>query len=474
MQRLFLSLFVVIVFASSPLYVSASHEVTLDAETLVPGVSISFSPRSGSFVEGSTFQVPIVLDTNGNSINGIEVRLNYDSERLAITQASTGQSIIGVWVEPPTYDNSRGTASYVGVVPGGVVTESGVIGTITFRAKSAGRAVVSVRSDSNILLNNGLGSPATVEKGRAEYAIITKPPAGVSVYSETHPSQSSWYNNNSPVIAWDHEQGILGYSYSIDNKPNTIPDNVISSTDSIKSFENLSDGLWYFHIKSNKNGVWGSTTHFLVRIDTTPPARFTPQVNYVLATVVSMTRTLVSFFTTDNLSGVERYEVGVIDKGAPATQSPAFVEAQSPFQISAPSEKGMTVVVRAIDRAGNVRDETVDVMPPSSFVRLIESNLIYLLFGAIALVIIGFLTRFYFGHHIETHVRRVIKVLPVKMIRPMQSQPLENTSQTIDLRPHEAIEPTPAEAVQAEVAPVASREEGVEKKPTASEDVQPS
>jgi hypothetical protein len=79
-----------------------------------------------------------VLDTNGTSINGIEVRLNFDSDRLAIVQASTGQSIVGVWVEPPTYDNTRGTASYVGVIPNGIVTDSGVIGTITFRAKSAG------------------------------------------------------------------------------------------------------------------------------------------------------------------------------------------------------------------------------------------------------------------------------------------------------------------------------------------------
>ena len=179
------ALLIFVLSLPGPLFAAS---VTIDASTLVPNVAVSFSPRSGSFEEGSTFQVPIVLDTNGTSINGIEVRLNFDADRLSIVQASTGQSIVGVWVEPPTYDNTRGTASYVGVIPNGIVTESGVIGTITFRAKSPGRATLSVRSDSNILLNDGLGSPATLEKGRAEYSVIPKAPGGASVYSETHPS----------------------------------------------------------------------------------------------------------------------------------------------------------------------------------------------------------------------------------------------------------------------------------------------
>jgi hypothetical protein len=395
-------LFPSVVFAAS---------VTVDASTLVPNVAVSFSPRSGSFEEGSTFQVPIVLDTNGTSINGIEVRLNFDSDRLAIVQASTGQSIVGVWVEPPTYDNTRGTASYVGVIPNGIVTDSGVIGTITFRAKSAGRAVVSVRSDSNILLNDGLGSPATLEKGRAEYVLIPKAPNGASVYSETHPSQSSWYNNNSPVISWETEAGVTGFSYVLDNKPNTIPGNTVSDTGTTKGYENLADGLWYFHIKAFKNGVWGGTTHFLVRIDTTPPARFKPQVNYVVAAVVLVNRTLVSFFTSDNLSGVDHYEVGVIDKSSAPTESPVFVDAESPFQVPSASVSGVTVIVRAIDKAGNVRDESIDVRPPNAIAQFLESYLVWILLLVLALIVLFFGGRYIFGHHVFENMIRALQLV---------------------------------------------------------------
>lgn len=385
--------------------------VTVDASTLVPNVAVSFSPRSGSFEEGSTFQVPIVLDTNGASINGLEVRLNFDADRLSIVQASTGQSIVGVWVEPPTYDNTRGTASYVGVIPNGIVTDSGVIGTITFRAKSTGRAVVSVRSDSNVLLNDGLGSPATLEKGRAEYTVIAKAPGGASVYSETHPSQTSWYNNNSPVISWDVEQGVTGFSYVLDNKPNTVPANTVTDTGTTKGYENLADGLWYFHIKAYKNGVWGGTTHFLVRIDTTPPARFKPQVNYVVAAVVLVNRTLVSFFTSDNLSGVDHYEVGVIDKSSAPTASPVFVDAESPFQVPSASVSGVTVIVRAVDKAGNVRDESIDVRPPNAIAQFLEGYLVWILLLILLLIVVFFGGRYIFGHHVFENMIRALQLV---------------------------------------------------------------
>ncbi len=409
--------------------------VTVDAATLVPNVAVSFSPRTGSFEEGSTFQVPIVLDTNGTSINGIEVRLNFDSDRLSIVQASTGQSIIGVWVEPPAYDNTRGTASYVGVVPNGIVTDSGVIGTITFRAKATGRAVVTVRSDSNILLNDGLGSPATLEKGRAEYAIIPKAPGGVSVYSETHPSQSSWYNNNSPVFAWDSDPGVTGFSYVLDTKPNTVPRNTISGSETAKGFDTLADGLWYFHIKAFKNGVWGGTTHFLVRIDTTPPARFKPQVNYVLAAAVLVNRTLVSFFTTDNLSGVDRYEVGIIDKAAPPTESPVFVDAESPFQVPAMSSSGVTVIVRALDKAGNVRDESVDVRPPTAFGQFLEDYLMWLLLIVLLLIILGFAIRYFYGHHIIENLQKAWALVRRDIAREEMKEAEKDAAAVSDVPP---------------------------------------
>ncbi|MBY0110560.1 cohesin domain-containing protein [Patescibacteria group bacterium] len=378
----------------------------IDASTLLPRVSITFSPASGTFTEGSTFEVPITLNTNGLSVNTIEVRVYFDSSKLSIVQPSSDRSIIGLWLEPPSYDNTNGTARYVGSIPNGIVTSSGVIGTITFKAKATGSAVVSLRSDSEALLNDGLGSPARIDAGRGVYSIVPKPPEGLSIFSETHPSQATWYNNPNPVFTWEKAPDVTAFSYVLDSMPNTIPPSIEQTGETVKSYQDLEDGLWYFHVKAYRNGVWGATGHYLVRIDTTPPAAFKPEVNYLLAAAVVVDRALVSFFTTDGLSGIARYEVGVIDKAEPATASPVFVESESPFQVPASSAGGSRVIVRAIDNAGNIRDASVNVSPPLLLGRLIEDYGGYILLGIVILMLLGSLIHYLYGHHVIRHIKR--------------------------------------------------------------------
>jgi hypothetical protein len=395
---------------------SSAQNINIDANKLQAHVEVSLSPRSGSFEEGSTFKVPIFINTKNRSINGIEVRVNFDKNKLSIINPTGGTSVIGVWVEPPGFDNTRGTASYVGVVPDGITTDSGLVGTITFKALTPGDAVVSISSNSKILLNDGLGTAAQVDLGRADYIILPKAPNGVYIFSDTHPIQSDWYNNNTPVISWVKDPGVAGFSFELDDKPNTIPDNTIDTADTTKTFEVLKDGLWYFHIKANKNGVWGTTGHFLMRIDTAPPAEFKPETNFIVAAVVFTERTLVSFFTTDNLSGIDHYEVGIIDKNQPPTQSPVFVQADSPFQVPLNANGKLQVIVRAVDKAGNVRDESIGVSPPFVIGEFVKNYLVYI-FGAIILLgLVMLIIHYFVGYHIIRYISRIRQILKKEKI----------------------------------------------------------
>lgn len=408
-KKIFSLILLVIAFFA---FSARAQVVNVDANKLLARVAITLSPRSGSFVDGSTFQVPILVDTNNRSINGIEVRINFDKNKLQIVNPTGGTSIIGVWVEPPGFDNTKGTASYVGVIPDGITTEAGLVGTVTFKAKSPGKAGVSISSSSKILLNDGLGTTAQLDLGRAEYSIVPKAPEGVQVYSETHPTQSDWYNNNSPVISWIKDPGVLGFSFVLDNQPNTIPDNVLDTEDSTQSYADLSDGLHYFHIKAIKDGVWGNTGHFLFRIDTNPPAEFKPKTDFLVTAVVLTERTLVSFFTTDNLSGVDYYEVGVIDKSLPATASPVFIQAENPFQVPLTEDGKLEVIVRAVDKAGNVRDASVDVEVPFVITKFVQEYLVYILIAIIFLSFAVLIIHYLVGHHIIRyigHIRQIIK-----------------------------------------------------------------
>lgn len=404
----FLSFITVLTF--SPLLVGA-QSVSVDASRLIRKPEITLSPRSGSFIEGSTFDVPILLNTNGVSINSLEVRLNFDRNKLEIVRPTGSESIIGVWVEPPRFDNKNGTASYVGVITNGITTNSGLIGTVTFKAKSSGRAVVYIGSDSKVLINDGLGTEIESEFGRSEYSILVKPPEGVKVFSDTHPFQGQWYNNNSPTISWEKDLGVEGFSYVIDNIPSTVPDNKIISQDTTTAYENLADGLWYFHIKARKNGAWSNTGHFLVRIDTNPPARFKPDISYLTTKDRIADKTLISFFTTDNLSGIDRYEVGVIDKSDTSNASPIFVEVESPYQVPVSGSGYMNVMVRAVDGAGNVVDVSLDIEPQTFVNSFFKSNWLLLVLILLAVLITGFVTNYFVGHHVLRHLRRALEFI---------------------------------------------------------------
>ncbi|MFH1759196.1 MAG: hypothetical protein ABH822_01385 [Patescibacteria group bacterium] len=114
-------------------------------------------------------------------------------------------------------------------------------------------------------------------------------------------------------------------------------------------------------------------------------------------------RALVSFFTTDAMSGIDHYEVGIIDTETSPSESPLFVEARSPYQLPDLLGGNMRVIIRAIDRVGNVRDESLDIHVPFS------SKVV---FGAILFVILLLiLFHFLFGHHIINRLKRAYAIL---------------------------------------------------------------
>lgn len=392
---------------ATPLF--AQNYTQYEASELVPRSEIYLSPKSGSFEEGANFEIKILLDTLGNNINAVDLNLSFNPKKLSIVNPSSGNSIFGIWVEAPTYDNTKGTARLSGVIPEGINTNSGLIATITFKANETGNASIKIEDSSQVLINDGFGTKTISTFGRSDLTILAKAPGGINVYSDTHSSQNKWYNNNSPSLFWDEDPQIDGFSFVLDNKPGTIPGNEPFTEETFTSFENLNDGLWYFHIKAQKKGVWGATTHFLIKIDTTPPAEFTPTIDY-LKSENNQYKNLVSFFTTDALSGAERYEIGFIDKEASTTTFPVLVEASSPFQIPQQTSGDLRIIVRAYDQAGNTTDAYADVDPDFGFESFKKTSLPQLLLIILGILIIGLLFHYLVGHHILAYVRRAAKI----------------------------------------------------------------
>ncbi len=386
----------------------AEDSLDYNAENLLPKAEIFINPSNAEFLVGSTFDVPIYIDTKGNSINTVNVKLSFDATRLSIVKPSGGKSILGIWLEPPSYDNKKGTASFMGVVPKGIVTSSGLIATVTFKAIATGNSSIGFSNYSSANLNDGIGSNVILSLGRAIYKINPKIPEGVMIYSGTHPFQDRWYNNSSPFLSWDNVEGLNGFNYLLDSNPNTIPSTEIKDSNTFISYENLKDGIWYFHVRSNINGIWGNTSHFQIKVDTNPPAFF-PTIVDKLKDGISSKKYLVSFMTTDALSGLNHYEVGVLDKSDSEVSSPVFIQSESPYLISN-SEKNTRVMIRAFDNAGNMREVSADIYPGVTLVIALKKYALYLFMLITFMLILELILHYLFGHHILNHIKRMFYI----------------------------------------------------------------
>jgi hypothetical protein len=384
-----------VVFIGQPFLVGAQTE----------GTQLFFSPGAGTNLVGSTFDVSVLLNTQGQSVNAVQVDIKFSADKLRIVKPSSDKSLLAIWLEPPVYSNTNGTAHLVGVVPGGITTESGLVSTITFEAIASGTATIEIQSTSSVLANDGLGTETLTGFGRASFSLSPKPLDGVNVYSDTHPFSDQWYNNDSVTFTLEKPAEVTDFSYEFDNKPFTVPDNEADTSESLVSFEDVADGVWYFHVKARKEGVWGTPTHLLVRVDTQAPAGFKPESEVLFSG--EQAKVFISFFTTDEHSGIDHYEVGVLAADQSADESPVFVHSESPYQLPKLVGKHFRVVVRVFDKAGNVHDEQINVTVGTSVLSLIKDN-IFILLGILAAALVLY---FIFRLHLWNRVQRYKEAL---------------------------------------------------------------
>lgn len=361
--------------------------------SITHAATVSFGPSGGTFTVGSTFNVSILLDTKGASVNAIDLVVRFPSEKLQIVAPSLGQSIIGTWINQPTYDNRNGSARFQGGIPGGITVSQGVISTITFRVRQIGTAVISFAPDSKVLLNDGKGTDVLEKSGSAIYALALPPPAGPIVASPTHPDQTRWYANESVIFNWANEDSSEEYSYLLNALPTDVPDNIPDGTRTTVAYKSVEDGTSYFHIKSIRDGIWGNVTHFAVNVDTVPPASFPIEV--LPSRWTTDKKITVRFSTTDAASGINHYEYAAVAmrptlEARVADASNFFIEGTSP-QVLALNPGAYDVIVRAYDNAGNMRESTVRV-------HIANSVFEFLLFpwalfaGAVLVSVLGYAT----------------------------------------------------------------------------------
>lgn len=322
------------------------------------GASLKISPTSGVYEVGGLVDVSFIVDTGDQAINAVQANVLFPADKLQVVNPVASTSFISLWVTAPTYSNTDGTINFQGGLPNpGIKTSGGVVSTVTFRIKSAGKATIRYATTSRVLLNDGQGTNVLTSSGSADLTLKIPPPAGPIVSSPTHPDTNAWFNNPQVQFQWDAVEGATGYSYTFDQSSKSVPDETVDTTTTIASVKATSDGVWYFHVRA-LTVSWGGVTTIPVQIDATPPAAFKP--SFDVATITIEQPGTLRFVTTDAAAGIDHYEVKQVSQpNAGGQVSTLFIETASPYTTGQLNAGEYQYIVRAIDRAGNSTDASI-------------------------------------------------------------------------------------------------------------------
>jgi hypothetical protein len=338
------------------------------------GARLVFLPGTAEVGTGDSFSIKVSVDSGGGTgINAAEGTVKFDSSLISVTSVSKDGSVFSLWTSDPTFSNTDGTASFSGGSPSAYTGAAGTVVTINFKALKEGSATISF-DKASVLAADGNGTEVLSEKGTATVNIGKGSPAApvakkpttpaatndpgdtttdglslaVAISSPTHPDENKWYANNSPRFTWKNPPGISGISTILNDKPTTDPPRKSEGMTDTKDFQNVNDGVSYFHARfKDQTGNWSQTVNRKVQVDMEAPAPFHVAINWKNG---DMSLPYFDFFATDSVSGVESYSVAIEGKDAFTIPSSNASESVRSIPVL-PGHYKLTITAR--DRAGN-------------------------------------------------------------------------------------------------------------------------
>jgi hypothetical protein len=150
----------------------------------VEATVLYLEPASGQYYQGDTFIVEAKIDTEGECINTVEANLRFSQDILEGIDFSRGNSILTIWVKRPVVEQDSGLISFTGGIPAGFCGrlpgdpgESNLLGKIIFKIQATSgkqQAKVEFLDDSQVLLNDGLGTKAKLTTKGAVFTILAE------------------------------------------------------------------------------------------------------------------------------------------------------------------------------------------------------------------------------------------------------------------------------------------------------------
>jgi len=161
--------------------------------TQAQAATLYMDPNTVQLERGDTIKVSVRLNASQDEcVNVVDAVINY-SDQLNLVDVSRGQSIFSMWVQEPKIDPANRTVSFAGGIPNGYCGRiagdprlTNVVVDLIFQspgfvigASDSATATVSFAPQTQILLNDGFGTPAKSELFGAQIELLKNTGAGV-------------------------------------------------------------------------------------------------------------------------------------------------------------------------------------------------------------------------------------------------------------------------------------------------------
>ncbi len=302
---------------------------------------LSAYPDHRTISLGETFTVDIRLNGEQQVINAVTTTIVYPKDLLEVVSISRGGSFLTLWPIEPTVDINTGTITLTGGIPNGSYVVDGKIISITFMPKDSGGVEIKFDNKlSQVLLNDGAGTPAPLTFNTGIYKIEEN--NFITVNSPSHPDENKWYRSRKTVFTWPTKKN-AEYSYTLSINPDDVPDDTAERTAGQVTFDNIADGFHYFILKERQqNKTWEIVGRRRVQIDATAPEPITAIINQDNTVLVG--QYYVTYNATDGTSGVDHVDIKENSTTYQNITSPFILKNQDPHSY---------LVITAYDKAGN-------------------------------------------------------------------------------------------------------------------------
>ena len=149
------------------LYILLTLAIGFPLTSFAAGGELFLSPNSGIYAVGKPFEVQVLANTGGQTVNAVEAELSYNPRDLAVDHISIDNSILTEWSTPAANDGGTGIITFSGWAGSNYNGASGLLVTVYFKPLRTTQTTLTFNSGAMLSAESRGSNIITAMKGAA-------------------------------------------------------------------------------------------------------------------------------------------------------------------------------------------------------------------------------------------------------------------------------------------------------------------